>query len=416
MQQAPLIVHAIHHLVTGGLENGLINLINSTPVDRYRHAIVCLADYSEFRDRITRNDVEVYAMHCKPGRDPAVAWRLWKLFREIRPSILHSRNLSGLDALLPAALAGVRCRIHGEHGWYDDDPDGSNVKYRLLRKLHRPLINRYIALSADLERYLTERIGVPANRISHIYNGVDTDRFHPGNRDRSICHTHFSSSDPDAIYVGWAGRFQIVKDPLNLAQAFAHLVSEFPDLGKRVRLVLIGDGSERQAVNDFLVEAGIDSQCWLPGNRNDVPDLLRALDIFVLPSRAEGISNTILESMASGLPTVATRVGGNEELVIDGQTGMLVPHSDPRAMAAALADYVGNPELRRLHGNAGRQRAVDLFSLRAMTRNYLALYDEELGRRSGGGGLQAKLCLKTSNSPSSGPAWPFPVWYFREYC
>ena len=158
-KQPPLIVHAIHHLIMGGLENGLINLINHMPRDRFRHAILCLDYFSEFRERLEREDVEVYAMHRKPGKDLASYWRLYKLFRELKPAIVHSRNLSGLDALLPATLAGVPCRIHGEHGWYDNDPDGSNRKYRLLRRLHRPMVNRYVALSSDLESYLQTHIG-----------------------------------------------------------------------------------------------------------------------------------------------------------------------------------------------------------------------------------------------------------------
>ena len=165
---------------------------------------------------------------------------------------------------------------------------------------------------------------------------------------------------------------------MNLAQAFDRMLTATPELEDRVRLVMIGEGPERNAVEDFLAKSGRDRHAWLPGASNDVPELLRQLDVFVLPSRGEGISNTILEAMASGLPVIATRVGGNEELVVHGQTGALVPHSDPSALAAVVANYARSPELRKEHGSAGRSRASDVFSLQAMTDNYLALYENAL--------------------------------------
>lgn len=380
MQQPPLIVHAIHHLIIGGLENGLVNLINHMPRDRFRHAILCMDYYSEFRDRLKHEDVEIYAMHCKPGRDPVIYWRLWRLFKELKPAIVHSRNLSGLDTLVPATVAGVRCRIHGEHGWYDSDPDGSKIKYQMLRRLHRPFVSHYVALSKDLEGYLHGRIGVSKDRISRLYNGVDLETFRPGEPDPQLLNDAFSSSKFSKLYIGWVGRFQKIKDPMNLARAFVRLLRESPEFKKSVRLIMIGEGSERKTVADYLADSGVGDCVWLPGARDDVAEILRQLDIFVLPSRGEGISNTILEAMASGLPVIATCVGGNEELVIDGQTGALVPHSDPQALASVLADYARDPVMRQDHGVAGRQRATQVFSLQAMTTNYVNLYTEALNR------------------------------------
>ena len=165
---------------------------------------------------------------------------------------------------------------------------------------------------------------------------------------------------------------------MNLARAFDTLLTENPGLKGRVRLVMVGEGPQREPVEKFLVDAGRDADAWLPGARNDVPHILRQLDLFVLPSRGEGISNTVLEAMASGLPVVATRVGGNDELVVDGETGALVPHSDASALALAMADYAGDAERRRRHGTAARNRACNVFSLQAMTRNYMDLYDNVL--------------------------------------
>ena len=373
----PLIVHVVHSLAVGGLENGIVNLINHLPRARYRHAVVCITGYTDFRSRISIPDVEVFALHKRPGKDFPVYFRLWKLFRKLRPDIVHTRNLSTLEAQLPAFLAGVPHRVHGEHGRDLDDVDGTRRKYQLLRRLFRPLVHRYVALSGDLERYLRYRVGVPQDRIDRLCNGVDTMRF-LSDRVRSREHLGISNLGRESIVVGTVGRMDPVKDQMTLVRAFVHLVRCAGDRGRDLRLMMIGDGALRLTAAQALQEAGLSDRAWLPGERSDVPDLFRAMDVFVLPSLAEGISNTILEAMASGLPVVATDVGGNSELVEAGRTGFLVPRADPEAMADAIRIYVDDPELRRDHGARGRERCEREFSIGTMVKRYAALYDSLL--------------------------------------
>ena len=136
----PLILHVIHHLYMGGMENGLVNLLNRMPDSRFRHAIACVEDYSDFRRRLRRMDVDVIALH----RSRVGVWEIRRAIfnhcRRLRPAVVHTRNLSGLDALLPARLAGVPRCIHGEHGWDVNDLHGDHWKPVLLRRLHSPLI------------------------------------------------------------------------------------------------------------------------------------------------------------------------------------------------------------------------------------------------------------------------------------
>lgn len=117
------VVHVIHHLVIGGMENGLVNLINHLPRERFRHAVICIEDFSDFRQRIERDDVEVYAMHRSKIGIWRLRWRLWRLLSQLKPDVVHTRNLSGLDALLPARLAGIKT-LHSEHGFDVDDIGG----------------------------------------------------------------------------------------------------------------------------------------------------------------------------------------------------------------------------------------------------------------------------------------------------
>ena len=226
-QHKPLIAHVLFRLGTGGLENGVVNLINTMPTEKFRHAVICMTDYTHFRDRITNNDVQVYCLHKKPGQDFAVYVRLWKLLRKIKPDILHTRNLSALEAQLPAFFAGIKHRIHGEHGRDIDDVEGTNKRYVLLRQLFRPLIARYIPMSKDLESWLIKQIKVPARKISQLYNGVDLSRFKiSASKPVNVLPEHLRS--PELLLIGTVGRLDPVKDQTTLVQAFIYLVETNP--------------------------------------------------------------------------------------------------------------------------------------------------------------------------------------------
>ncbi len=374
--QPPLVVHVIYRLAVGGLENGLVNLINRMPAERYRHAIVCIDDYTDFRERIQRKDVEVYALHKRPGTDLGAYVRFWRLMRRLRPSIVHTRNLGALEFQFPAWLAGVRHRVQGEHGRDTGDLQGTNLKYLLFRKFMRPLVSRYIALSQDLANWLETSAGAAPQKISQIYNGVDTEQFFSIKHRLPLPVEHFSPKD--GIVIGTIGRMQSEKDQLTLVRAFITLLDTVEKGRERLRLVLIGDGPLREQAQALLREAKAEHLAWLPGARNDAPKMMQALDIFVLPSLIEGVSNTILEAMATGLPVVATAVGGNPELVCQGETGVTIPAEDEIAMSQAIQRYIDAPELRRIHGKAGRLRVEKIFSMASMVSGYLRVYDDIL--------------------------------------
>jgi glycosyltransferase involved in cell wall biosynthesis len=174
---------------------------------------------------------------------------------------------------------------------------------------------------------------------------------------------------------------EAVKDTLTLVRAFLHLVNTETEAREHLRFVAIGDGSLREEAQRLVSAAGADHLAWFPGERDDIPELMRGLDLFVLPSLREGISNTILEAMASGLPVVATRVGGNPELVEDGKTGILVAPTDPIAMAEAIQVYQRDREKLIRHGHAARKRAESEFSIQSMVNGYMAVYDAVLENR-----------------------------------
>lgn len=371
-----LIVHIVFRFDYGGLENGVTNLINSLSDGSLRHAVIALTEATKFKRRLN-DDVPVFALKKMPGKDLAVYYRLYKLLRKLKPTVVHTRNIGTLDCSIIAFLARVPIRIHSEHGWDVSDPDGTNMKYRWLRKILSRFVHRFVTVSADLHEWLVTVVGIPAKKVTQICNGVDTQRFCPG---RSSAAMGLPSwfGDVNTVVIGTVTRFSAIKDPMNLIEAFIELCGRENAATPGIRLAMLGDGELHNKALTRLEEEGLVDVAWLPGSRDDVAELLGGMDVFALASFREGISNTLLEAMASGLPVVATDTGGNRELVDSGTTGALVPPADSSALAAALATYVANKDLRHAHGSASRERTVDEFSLNVMVGKYRNLYASAL--------------------------------------
>ena len=375
----PLVLHVMYRFDTGGLENGVVNLINNMPAHAYRHAVLALTEVTDFSKRIHPTDVECIALRKPPGHAIWQFPKLFGLFRRLRPAIVHSRNLAALEVQAPAWAAGVPVRIHGEHGRDVGDLDGSNVTYQRVRRIYKPFVHHYLALSRDLGDYLVDRVHVRQEKITQVYNGVDTRNFFPSpSGPQRIAGCPF---DPAQHWLaGTVGRMQAVKDQVMLAHAFVQAIALAPQLQPSLRLVMVGEGPLRQQALAVLETAGLAHLAWLPGERNDVADIMRGLHAFALPSLAEGTSNTILEAMASALPVLATAVGGNADLVLHGQTGFIVPAANPAAMAADMVKLASDPQRARAMGKAGRARVESAFSMQAMVNTYQGIYDQQLRR------------------------------------
>ena len=376
MSAAPVVAHVIHSLDTGGLENGVVNLVNAAAPD-LRHVIVCMTAAGAMRERLTPA-VEVFSLGKRPGQDVGAVARLVRLLRRVRPAIVHSRNWAAFDAVPAARLAGAPVVVHGEHGRDIADPHGRNARRNRLRRVLSPLITRFVTVSHDLARWLVEDVRLPARKVLTIPNGVALERFAGTGLPEARRRLGLPADVP---IVGTVGRLDPVKDQAGLVRSFAAVRSAHPD----ALLLVAGEGPCRADLARLIEELGVGRQVRLLGDRPDVPTVLGALDLFVLPSIAEGMSNTVLEAMAAGLPVVATRVGGNGEMVEDGVTGRLVRPQDPDGLAAVIAAYLEDPHLRATQGKAGRQRAAEHFSLDRMCAAYTDLYRRLLPGAATGG-------------------------------
>jgi len=235
------------------------------------------------------------------------------------------------------------------------------VRRKLLRRWLSSLVQEIICVSHHIAHWLKHDIKVRAP-VEIIYNGVNTDHFNPRGEkvDRNIL-----GIPKDAFVVGNVGRLDPIKEHRTLLRAF----QKFLRTHYNSHLLIIGDGPERK---NLEIIAG--KNVHFLGNRTDIPELLRTLDVLVLCSRNEGLSNTIMEGMASGLPVIATCVGGNTELVDDGQTGILINPIDTESLGNALKYYATNPEMAIQHGRKGRSKMVRHFSIEEMVKNYEMIY------------------------------------------
>jgi len=361
-----LVAHVLYSFDIGGMEKGIATVINHGS-GRFRHVIVCLGRGQGSRS-LVKGDLKVVELNKSEGNSIRFLFQLAKLFRELRPDLVHTRNWSGMDGVVAARLAGIRNVVHGEHGWGVGDPDGLSPRRLRIRRLLSRWVKEYTCVSQAMVGWLRNDVGL-AKPITQIYNGVDTERFLPGPGD----HLRNELGIPRGNFVaGVVGRLDPIKDHPTLFSAFSRLRETVPE----ARLLVVGDGPERGRLETMAGEGVV-----FLGERRDVPELMRTLDLFVLPSRNEGISNTILEAMATGLPVVATAVGGNPELVEPGVTGTLVPAGSPEALAQALSVYAASYELRQEHGAAARARALERFSIPAMVQSYEKVWRRVVQKR-----------------------------------
>ncbi len=381
MSDKPLIVHVLYRLDTGGMERVVVSLINATR-DHYRHAVISLTGFGELRREIEDAVTACVSLEKKPGKDWPCYFRFWRTLRALKPDLVQTYNLGTLDLAPIVQLAGVRKLVHAEHGRDAADPDGNKRKYQRLRRWMTPMIGQYVAVSEDLRTWLTHRVSIPQSKVAFIANGIDTTLFNVPHSQSGARNLMGTFAPPGTVLVGNVARLDKVKDQAGLLAAFKLLREADQGKNASCRLIIAGDGPQRDELAQQIVQLGLSGSVRLLGDRGDVAQVLAECDVFVLSSIAEGMPITVLEAMATGLPVVATNVGGVASVVEAGVTGTLVPPGDPRALAAALGVYVADEKLRHRHGDAGRARVAEHFSLRTMVSAYVALYDELLGRRT----------------------------------
>lgn len=364
------VLHVVQSLGTGGLENGVVNLANRLDHRRFVIDILCLRFVGELRQRLT-NGTEVFFEERTADSIALSIQAIRRLCRQRRYEIVHTH---GWATLLPgfvgSRLAGRARVINSEHGTFFTD----TARRRLLQRALFRLVDGNSTVSASLRSEMQRSFGLPGSSVTTIINGVDVDRFRPDAARRLQARRKLGIGEDDVLF-GTVGRLVPVKDYLTLVRAFGTAVRRCPNAA----LLIVGDGPDADTLRAAADDLCGGHRIAFVGNRDDVPSLMNAMDVFCLTSLREGLSNTLLESHACGLPAIATDTGGNPEVVQQGMTGFLFPVGAQNELAELMVRLANEKVLRERFGEAARQRAVSEFSIARMVREYEAMYERFTG-------------------------------------
>jgi sugar transferase (PEP-CTERM/EpsH1 system associated) len=372
---APLrVLHVLDRFDTGGTEHGVLKLVTGLSEQKFESRVcVMRGTHSKLAESAKVKERVLYAGCPEKGRQLGFS-KLIRVFHLWRPHIVHGRNWGAIEAVAAARWARVPVAIHSEHGYELNMLGGLPLRNRLFRRGMYALADAVFSVSRELSAYHARQAGCSPEKVGTIYNGVDTDRFKP--RPLESRRIREELGIPEGRFViGAAGRLVSIKDYPTLLRAAQQLLHA----GNDVSVLIVGDGPERVALEREAAPLG--ERIKFLGKRDDLPVLFNAMNVFVQTSICEGMSNTILEAMASGLPVVATGVGGNPELVTEEQTGLLFSPGDVPTLAANLARLVGNLSLSRRLGTAARELTLLKFGLERMLASYESLYLTLAARR-----------------------------------
>ena len=363
------ILHLSETSEPGGSETVLAYIAKSLDPHKYS-SLACLLREGWLTEHLRDLGVRYRIIENNRPYDPAFLARMVRLIRSEKIDLVHAHEFTmNVYGSVAARLAGVPMigTIHGKV--YFTEKKSRIAAYRLAVAM----CSRIIAVSEDLRNYFIENIGLKkTKKVLTLYNGIDSDKYAPrGKMDDLRCRLNIPSG---AVVIGSVGSLFKVKAFDHLIQAAAILRESSSDF----RLLIAGEGSEEEYLRRLISEAGLQDKVMLLGFKNDIPDLLNLLDIYVCSSLSEGLSLSILEAMASARPVVATRVGGNPELIADGTSGFMVPPSDPPQLAEKINLLMKSPELGTTMGREGRKIVEAKFSLPRMVESYQDLYEELL--------------------------------------
>jgi glycosyltransferase involved in cell wall biosynthesis len=357
----PNVLQVVLSLNPGGTERLVVELVKRLRRE-LSMAVCCLDDEGVWGAALRQEDVAVTALRRRDGFQPQLGRAIARIAAKHRASVVHCHHYSPFVYAAIARVWSPALRIvFTEHGRLSDAPPSAKRRTANRVLAHAP--REVVTVSSELKQHLVAE-GFPTSKVSVIYNGIDVGGV-PGNDLRMRMRRELGVPS-DALVVGTVARLDPVKDLATLVRATALQQAS-------VRLVIVGDGAERAALEATAHDIGIASRVKFLGHREDARDLLAACDVYANSSISEGISLTILEAMAAGLPVVATQVGGTPEIV-DDSCGRLVPSRDPAALARTLASLAADFPLRQTLGRAARARVEERFTMDRMVREYRDAY------------------------------------------
>ncbi|MEZ5358265.1 MAG: glycosyltransferase [Candidatus Zixiibacteriota bacterium] len=366
------VLHTVLNLGFAGLERVVTELSLATDKSVYDVEVCCFQRKGYFAEILEKDGVTVSLIPRKEsGTDWSLPKTLARYIKEKEIDVLHTHTGTFWFSAIGGKLARVPAIVYTDHGRFLIEP-----KVRLFEDfISARLADKSVAVSAELRDYMIKRVKFPAKKMAVVLNGVNTETFAPGPKPENLL-SEFKLS-PQTKVLGCVASFNPVKDHATILDAFKLIKESYDD----VVLSFIGDGPLREKIEEKIKTLGLQGSVFLTGKREDVPDLLRLMDIFLLFSLSEGTSMSVAEAMASGLAVVVTDVGGNPSLVDDGTNGLLVKPQQPQQMAEAVLSLLKDDARRQTFGNEAVEKVKRSYSVRAMADKYSKIYREILRKK-----------------------------------
>jgi glycosyltransferase involved in cell wall biosynthesis len=366
------VMHVSLALDIGGLERLITQMALAMDRSIFNVEIVTLNRAGVFADELRSKGIPVTLLQKNQQRaDYFYPVRLAKFLRSRNTHVLHMHTGVFIFGELAATLARTPASLYTEHGRALVDDPVRNAEDRIAVKL----VDRIVAVSSNLRDILIERIGAPTKKLEVLINGIATDLF--DRRPKSQALIDEFGIDKNTKIIGTVARLDAIKDQMTMIKAVELLLAD----GLDCRLFLVGDGPEREQLTAYIHQQQLEKKVTITGTRTDVPDFLNLFDLFVLSSLSEGTSISLLEAMASGVPPVVTRVGGNPAVVTDGTDGLVIDPGDPRRLADAMGKILQDPDLGRRFSDSSIAKVRRDYSIHRMVRSYSEIYLDILHRK-----------------------------------
>jgi len=376
------ILYLLHKFSFGGTERVVVNLLNNSSSST-NNFICSFYNYeNDFLNELKHQQQNVFSLNKKEGNDLSIPFKIASFCKKQNIDIIHSLGWATYaEGLVAAKLYKKKIKfIYSYRGKTIEDTIRIPKRRILAQRFFSHFCDAILTNSEISRKEYAQEIGIHPEKIEVVYNGVDVDRFISNNNENIIKKRRAFGIQENDIVVGSVARFDPVKNLEGLVNAFSGLDR---DKYARCKLLLVGDGPELPFVRNTAKDLGLTQKVIFTGMRRDIPECLSVMDIYVQPSKFEGVPNAALEAMAAGLPVIATNVGGVSEIVEDRMTGILVAVDDERSLTQSIEFLVQHPARRREMGSLGRKRATSLFSIDKMVSEYEKLYEQIMQLDSG---------------------------------
>ena len=359
----PHVVHVVLSLNIGGLERNVVNQVREGQKLGQRITVICLDELGTLAPQVESLGARIVALDRRPGLRPGMVMSVKRTLRQLRPDVVHTHQLATLlYGGAAARLLRIPAILHSEH---TQEAYATRMRTRLLGRLAASFCDLFYCLSEDMARQLRSARIVRERKLRVIRNGIDISKFVDSSTDPLVTRRSLGISS-DAPVIGTVARLNEVKRQDVLLRAFGKVRQRFGN----AHLVLVGDGPSRDDLRNLAASLGLSDRVHFTGYQPHSAPYLKAMDVFALTSRSEGMPQAALEASVMGLPVVASRVGGLPELIEHGVSGILFDPGNDASLADTFCDLIASPEKRRRMGAAARARVESSFSVGRMASEY----------------------------------------------